>query len=153
MKTYYVCSVCIISVSFYEVLHMRSKLNLTFSIILNEKHLENAHVVGEHFKTKTPFSNVSGLMAQDILNTFLVPKLSIIHNNTLKSQSAVVLSHQNPPIYLFRTILTVFTFKRCLICAYFSPDSDETTGESNIMDTSAESNGLKLKRLNDGFIF
>ncbi len=31
MKTYYVCSICIISVSFYEVLHMRSKANLTFS--------------------------------------------------------------------------------------------------------------------------
>ncbi len=52
VKTYYVCSVCIISVSFYEVLHMRSKLNLTFSIILNEKHLENAHVVGEHYKNE-----------------------------------------------------------------------------------------------------
>ncbi len=29
-----------------------------------------------------------------------------------------------PPTYLFRTVLAR---KQCLICAYFSPDSDETT--------------------------
>ncbi len=38
----------------------------------------------------------------------------------------------------------VFTYKQCLICAYFSPDSDKTTfsfAESNIRYC----NGLKLK--------
>ncbi len=36
------------------------------------------------------------------------------------------LSHQNPPTYLFRAVLDHFS-KRCLICADFSPDSDQTT--------------------------
>ncbi len=42
-----------------------------------------------------------------------------------KSSSPVVLLHQNPVTYL------------CLVCAYFSPDSNEVTfftGESNIMN-------------------
>ncbi len=34
------------------------------------------------------------------------------------------LSHQNPHTYLFRAVLSC---KRCLICADFSPDSDQTT--------------------------
>ncbi len=34
------------------------------------------------------------------------------------------LSHQNPLTYLFRAVLAC---KRCLICADFSPDSDQTT--------------------------
>ncbi len=34
------------------------------------------------------------------------------------------LSHQNPATYLFRAVLVC---KRCLICADFSPDSDQTT--------------------------
>ncbi len=40
-----------------------------------------------------------------------------------EKSSPVVFSHQNPPAYLFRTVLDCF----CLwsICAYFSPDSDE----------------------------
>ncbi len=33
-------------------------------------------------------------------------------------------SHQNSPSYFFRTVLA---HKQCLFCAYFSPDSDETT--------------------------
>ncbi len=44
----------------------------------------------------------------------------------------VVLSHQNLLTYLFRTVLDCFAFQLCLMhiscaCAYFSPDSDETT--------------------------
>ncbi len=63
MKTY----VCIISVSFYEGLHMRSKANLKFSDVSVWmrnflKMLDNANVDGDRFKTKTQFSNVSGLM-------------------------------------------------------------------------------------------
>ncbi len=43
----------------------------------------------------------------------------------MKTSNPVVLSHQNPPTYLFRT---AFTFGHlCLICSYFSPDSDKTT--------------------------
>ncbi len=66
MKTY-VCSICIISVSFYEGLHMRSKANVTFSDVSVWmrnfwKMLDKANFDGERFKTKTQFSNVSGLM-------------------------------------------------------------------------------------------
>ncbi len=39
-----------------------------------------------------------------------------------KNPSSVVLIHQNPLLKLF---WTVFTCKRCLNCAYFSPDSDK----------------------------
>ncbi len=64
--------------------------------------------------------------------------------------TTVVLSikiHQHVCLDLF---WTVFTCKQCLICAYFSPDSDEITfftGESSIIDRGilAGSNGLKLK--------
>ncbi len=54
------------------------------------------------------------------------PKKYIIHNNasSRKCPSPVVLSHPAPQIYLFRT---AFTCKWCLICPYFSPDSEETT--------------------------
>ncbi len=54
--------------------------------------------------------------------------------------------NQNPLTYLFRAVLVC---KRCLICADFSPDSDQNTfftAESNIMDYGrilARSNGLK----------
>ncbi len=36
----------------------------------------------------------------------------------------LLLSHQNPATYLFRAVLSC---KRCLICADFSPDSDQNT--------------------------
>ncbi len=65
-----------------------------------------------------------------------------IHNNASssgKSLSSLIKIHWHVRLELF---WTVFTFhKRCLICAYFSPDSDKIiiiiyffTGESNIMD-------------------
>ncbi len=50
---------------------------------------------------------------------------SIIHNNASSSEKVHLLFFsKNPPTYLFRI---VFTCKRCLICAHFSPDSDKTT--------------------------
>ncbi len=46
-------------------------------------------------------------------------------------KSTVVLSHQHPPTYLFRIfetfLLRIFACKQCLICPYFSPDSEEKT--------------------------
>ncbi len=68
----------------------------------------------------------------------------------VKSPSPVVLSHQNEPIDLFRTVFA------CLISAYFSPDSDKTTFSleksklwtRNLFGCS----GLKLKSLNDRFV-
>ncbi len=73
----------------------------------------------------------------------------------VKRQFPVVLSHQNQPKYLFRT---VFPCKQCLICEYFSPDSDDTTVllEEAILWMEelylAGSNSLKLKCL-DGFVY
>ncbi len=44
-------------------LHRRVlRIVLTPPFRVDEKHLENTSVDGEHFKTKTAFSNVSGLM-------------------------------------------------------------------------------------------
>ncbi len=40
----------------------------------------------------------------------------------IKSFSCCLTS--NPPTYLF---ITIFAYKQCLICAYFSPDSDRVT--------------------------
>ncbi len=45
-----------------------------------------------------------------------------------KSPCPVVLSHQNLPTYFCLELFwIVFACKQCLICAYFSPDSDETS--------------------------
>ncbi len=60
---------------------------------------------------------------------------------------------QSSPTYLFKT---VFAHKQCLICAYFSPDSDEITIllEKEIRRGTyilEESNGLKLKTSNEVF--
>ncbi len=52
---------------------------------------------------------------------------SIIHNNASYSKKKSIsccLSHQNPVTYLFRAVLSC---KRCLICADFTPDSDQNT--------------------------
>ncbi len=61
-----------------------------------------------------------------------------------KRPSPVVLLHQNPPTYLSRTVWTVFTCKRCLICADFSPDSDQNSLEKAILWIKIKDNGLKL---------
>ncbi len=42
----------------------------------------------------------------------------------VKKSISCCLSHQNPPTYLLRAVLAC---KRCLLCADFSPDSDEMT--------------------------
>ncbi len=77
---------------------------------------------------------------------------SIIHKNT--SSQWKKSSHQNPPTYLFTTVLTC---KWCLICVYFSPDSDKMTvllEKAIFIDKSilAGSDRLKLKTINDEFI-
>ncbi len=75
---------------------------------------------------------------------------SVIHNNTSASEKVhpVVLSHQNPPTYFFRT---VFTCKSFLICAYFSPDWDEMTFHLRKHYFGYRTH-MKLKHLNDGFV-
>ena len=50
----------------------------------------------------------------------------MIHNNASSNEKSIscCLSRQNLDTYLFRAVLAC---KRCLTCAYFSPDSDQTT--------------------------
>ncbi len=45
----------------------------------------------------------------------------------LKKSISSCRSHQNPRTYLFDLFWTVMACKRCLICADFSPDTDQTT--------------------------
>ncbi len=69
-----------------------------------------------------------------------------------KNESPVALSHQNLLKYLFRTIFdSCFAYKRCIICAYSSPDSDKIIGESNVIDKDTYFSSILLqKRSIDG---
>ncbi len=54
--------------------------------------------------------------------------MSVIHNNASSSEiNHLSSSHQNQPTYLFVLFWTIFACKQCLVCAYFSPDSEEMT--------------------------
>ncbi len=66
----------------------------------------------------------------------------------MKKCISCCLSRQNPHTCLFRAVLSC---KRCLICADFSPDSDQNTFslEEVLLKILAECNGLKLKCFND----
>ncbi len=82
---------------------------------------------------------------------------AIIHNYASSSEKVKPLLSSHIKIQrhiCLRTVLEIF----CLICAYFSPDSDNTTfsfcTKCNIMDTkfSNKSNGLNLKTFY-GFVY
>ncbi len=60
---------------------------------------------------------------KSIVKTFYFHE-SIIHNNASCSEKSLLLSSH---IKIYKNICLEHLFLRCLICAYFSPDSDETT--------------------------
>ncbi len=62
-----------------------------------------------------------------------------VHNNAFSSEKVHPLLFSHIKIHrhiCLELFWTVFVYKHCLICAYFSPDSDEIVfiGESNVMD-------------------
>ncbi len=82
---------------------------------------------------------------------------SIVHNNTSSSEKAHLLLFPHIKIYRYiclETFWTVLACKRCLSCAYFSPDSDEITFslEKEILWIEESYFSKAFKHLNDGFI-
>ncbi len=84
-------------------------------------------------------------------------KTWVLANTSLDSSSKTVhpllSSHIKFKIFCLELFWTIFACNRCLICAYFSPDSDEITffnGASNIINRGLD---WSKKCLNDGYIY
>ncbi len=91
------------------------------------------HTTPVHQLTSWEDKNCMFVRNKSIIKTFLTSNCcfwlkykSTINNSTSSREKFIscCLSHQNPATYLFRSVLSC---KWCLICADFSPDSDQIT--------------------------